>query len=75
MIYAIVRLGGSIGTVKVSSKNQLHGQEIAEGEKLYFLEAAKIKVRNLNSTLTKGERSYYKIRYVYMKVENGKYVK
>ena len=73
--YAVVLLGGSIGEDRPRTLASLDGVEVRAKDTLFdSIESAKAKAVRMNKLLTPGEKSYYKMKYVVVEVENGRFV-
>ena len=74
--YAVMLTGGSIGDKPRPRDAKGYIGMDASKEELFTKEKAKEKANRMNKTvLTPGERNYYKLKYVIVPVQNGKFVK
>lgn len=71
--YAVVLLGGSIGSKPIRSTRELKGMEVIDPNSVSSKEKAKENAKKMNSYLSPGEKKYYGLKYVVAEVENGKY--
>ena len=72
VMYATILLGGSIGGKSIRSVKDIKGNKIGKYEKLYEdRNEAKASAKDSNSRLSKGEKSYYGLKYVVAEVLNG----
>ena len=71
-MYTTILLGGSIGEKTINSVRGVKGNKIREGQRLYEdRKDAKADAKDSNSRLSKGEKSYYGLKYVVAEVLNG----
>ena len=72
--FAVVMLGGSIGERRLNDIRELKATPIKSGEQIFDTrDNAKEYAKRMNKTLSKGERQYYKLKYVIAEVINFKY--
>ena len=72
--YAVMLTGGSIGDKpRPRDAKGYVGLSIGD-EEVYTLDKAKEKAKRMNKTLSPGEKSYYKLKYVVVPVANGKFI-
>lgn len=68
--YAVILLGGSIGSLKsIRSLRELSGEKYKA--EILSKEDAILKAKRMNAMLSPGEKKYYGLKYVIAEVING----
>jgi hypothetical protein len=74
--YAVMLTGGSIGDKpRPRDAKGYVGMDVAKGETLLSLDAAKEKAKRMNSNLSPGEKKHYGLKYVVVPTNGGKFIK
>jgi hypothetical protein len=74
--YAVMLTGGSIGDKPRPRDAKGYAGMNASKEELFTKEKAKEKADRMNKTvLSSGEKIYYKLKYVIVPVQGGKFIK
>jgi len=73
--FTVVLLGGSIGEQTIRNVRVLKNKVVPFTNNYYFTVKAdaKSKAKNLTKSLSAGEKSYYKMKYVVAEISNGLY--
>lgn len=70
--YIVKMVGGSVGTKNPSNAKGYKGYKLTDEDTLMSQEKAKEKAKRMNKNLSPGEKKYYGIKYVVLKVEGNK---